>query len=99
MNFQLNDYDFKTQKDIFLFFAQAIVYRSSHKKESEKIARFVFDVTHNSRLGALYTDGIDVIRNEFGALEAPGAPDNSIRPDQYVDYLWDRLRLIVEEKS
>lgn len=97
MTFFTQPYDFKHEQDILSFFNEAILYRQNHKEESEKIALFVFDKTHESKLGLLYNKRIDTIRNEFGALEAPGMPDDDQDPDDFVDYLWDRLRIIVKE--
>lgn len=97
MHFFTDNYDFKTNRDIFSFFNRAILYRNNHKEESGKVARFVFDTTHKSKLGSLYSENIDSIRNEFGALEAPGRPADNSDLNEFIDHLWDRLRLIIEE--
>lgn len=89
--------NFKTRADILTFFSRAIEYRENHKKESGKIAQFVFDTTHKSRLGELFDDDIEFLRNEFGALEAPGLPPDKMTGDEYVDCLWGRLEVMVEK--
>ncbi|MGD8374282.1 MAG: hypothetical protein PVI21_05520 [Candidatus Woesebacteria bacterium] len=97
MTFFAKPYNFKNKQDIISFFNEALLYRQSHKNQSEKIACFVFDTTHESKIGLLYNKRIDTIRNEFGALEAPGLPDNNQDPDEFADYLWSRLGLLVKE--
>lgn len=66
---------------------------------ADEIARFVFDVTHETTLGIPSNDDIQLIRQEFGALEAPGLPEDNSDPEAYEDKLWARLRSTVEEKS
>ena len=91
MNFFNKPPDFKDRADVFLFFLGALDYREAHPEESEKIALFVFDATHKF----IFDNDIETIRNEFGALEAPGEPENG-NPDDYREALWTRLRLMVE---
>ena len=87
----------KNRRDIFLFFNEALAYRKSHQEESERIALFVFDTTHEDKLGKIYDQKIEKIRNEFGALEAPGMPKNGQDADNFREKLWDRLARIVHE--
>lgn len=86
-------------EDVLHFFLHAIEYRGSHKSESQKIARFVFDATYQAKIEMPFSQGLERIRYEFGALEAPGQPDDDGDPDVFVDQLWDRLRLIIEKIS
>jgi len=45
-----------------------------------------------------FFDGdIEMIRNEFGALEAPGEPEDNEDPDEHRDLFWERLLRIVEK--
>ncbi len=93
---------FSTKKDVYAFYKNAIEYRNKHKEEYAEIARFVFCVTHKDKLGDISDDDIDFIRFEFIALEAPGTPENDdseAKLEAFVDFLWERLRLIVDEKS
>lgn len=99
MDFSQTTLNFQTRVDIFSFFLSAIGYREKHKDQSEQVALYVFNVTHKNKLGILYSDDIDAIRNEFGALEAPGQPDDNTEPDVFVDHLWDRLRAIIEKSQ
>jgi hypothetical protein len=86
-----------TQDEVLFFFQEAIRYRESHKDESEKIALFVFDTTHQSRLGVYLSSDLEQIRYEFGALEAPGQPEGDDDLDQFEDRLWKRLGLMIEK--
>lgn len=88
----------RTDDDALRLFKRAIEYRSRHKNEDGKIARFVYDSTHKLATGVRFSDDIDQLRAEFIALEAPGMPpDNVTDPDEYADQLWVRLDGLVEE--
>lgn len=88
----------RTDADALRFFKQAVEYRSGHKDEYGKIARFVFDSTHQMITGAELSSDIEWLRSEFIALEAPGMPpDDEANPDEYVDELWSRLDMLVDE--
>lgn len=88
----------RTDADAFRFFKQAVEYRNEHKDEYDKIARFVFDSTHQMITGVELSSDVDWLRSEFIALEAPGMPpDDEANPDEYVDELWSRLDMMVDE--
>lgn len=80
------------------YYRLAIDFRKQHKDESEEIARLVFDATHPSKLSFEVPHYLLDIRDEFGALEAPGMPSDESDPDVYRDSLWNRLELIVNKK-
>lgn len=80
------------------YYRSAVDFRKQNKDKSEEIARTVFDTTHSSRLSFEMPHYLMVIRDEFGALEAPGAPSDDTDPDIYRDALWRRLELIVNRK-
>lgn len=91
---------FVTALEVIEFYEVAIAYRSSHKNESETIARYVFDCTFSfveksSRLA--WGQEVIKLRYEFGALEAPGRPpeESTDNDDEYVDRLWLRLTKLV----
>lgn len=87
------------ESDLIRFFQYAIEYRNNHKDESTKVAMFVFDTTFQDNLSFSLPKYLDDVRNEFGALEAPGsAPDNEDQ-EAFEDKLWDRLHLIIEKNS
>jgi hypothetical protein len=95
-----NSINFKTPDDVRRFFREAIEYRQTHKDESERIALYVFDMAHEPRLGFPLPDNLKAIRYEFGALEAPGWPeDDSVDPDEFIDSLWSRLSALIERGS
>lgn len=66
--------DIKTSDDLLRFFQAAVEYRRQHKEESEKIARFVFDATHQAKLNIPLTSSLERIRDEFGALRRRVCP-------------------------
>lgn len=87
----------KSDEDTLRFFKKAIEYRNNHKSEYDKIARFVFDNTHQLITGIKLDGDVDSIRAEVIALEAPGMPlDNTLTPEVYDDYLWRRLEAMVD---
>ena len=95
----LQSFPLQTQDDVLNFFQEAIVYRETHKSESEEIARFVFDATHRTKINVPLSTELEKIRYEFGALEAPGQPEDNSDPNIFVDHLWSRLHLITKKIS
>lgn len=87
-----------TPKEVVDYFLSAVEYRNSHKSQSIEIARYVFDVTHESRIGFHLSEKLERIRYEFGALEAPGTPDGGEDVMSYDDRLWERLAAMINEK-
>ena len=87
------------QSELVDYFAEAIRIREQHPDQSEAIARQVFDNTHPALLSFEVSQQIQIIRNEFGALEAPGLPDDDTDPDVYRDHLWQRVKKIVNKKG
>lgn len=78
------------------YWLSEIECRHSNVSRSEEIARRAFDNTHISVLGFSLPADYERVRNEFGALEAPGAhegisgqfPDSQ---EAYENSLWLRL--------
>jgi len=87
----------QTADDIIGFFKSAIEYRKFHKEESEKIACFVFDNTHETKIKIPLDEELEKIRYEFGALEAPGQPEDDMDEADYIDTLWSRLSSIIDK--
>ena len=82
----------KSEEELIKFYISAIDYRNKHKDKSADIAQFVFDASHPSNLPFKSSEELTSLRFEFGALEAPGLPeDNTISIEDYDDQLWDRL--------
>lgn len=87
--------------ELLNFYSDAIHYRNSHKAQSSEIAQYVFNATHPTiRLTFPVDTGLDRLRDEFGALEAPGMPmDDTVDPDEDEDRLWERLLTIVKNEQ
>lgn len=86
-----------SNEDALRFFKKAVEYRKNHRNEYGKIARFVFDSTHQLTIGIELAGDIDELRAEFIALEAPGVPlDNATSFEAYDDYLWRRLESMID---
>ncbi|MDK2899426.1 MAG: hypothetical protein PWQ10_613, partial [Patescibacteria group bacterium] len=64
-----------SENDLINFYLNVIDYRNRHKNKSAKIAMYAFNKTHPMNLPFSLSDNLTSIRFEFGALEAPGAPD------------------------
>lgn len=84
--------------DVIALFVMALNERRANKDRSEAIAHEVFERTHSSQLSFDLPDDLSRLRDEFGALEAPGLPDDDSDPDEYRDTLWDRLFSLVQSK-
>lgn len=93
------DRDLAGESDVLDYFAAAIQYRNAHKNESADIAMHVFDRTHpRGRLTFPIGAEIDRLRDEFGALEAPGMPDNDTQSfEDHEDEVWLRLLNLIED--
>jgi hypothetical protein len=91
------DKNLSNELEVLDFFEAAIRYREDHKAQSSEIAVHVFDKAHpKPQLSFPIADDIDNLRNEFGALEAPGMPEDDDKdPDEYDDELWTRLNNLV----
>ena len=77
-------------------FLEALEYREVHKDESHRIAIGVFCVTSAEKLGVELPARFSRVRDEFGALEAPGmSPDGSQSQSEFEDSLWRRLHAMV----
>lgn len=90
------------ESELLDYYINAIYYRTDHKDASAAIAMHVFDATHpDLKLSFPISEAAGNIRNEFGALEAPGMPDDDMKdPDEYMDDLWNRLHnLIIQTKE
>ncbi len=84
--------------DVIALFVMALNERQANKERSEAIAHEVFERTHPSQLSFTLPDELSRLRDEFGALEAPGLPEDGSDPGVYRDALWERLFLLVQEK-
>lgn len=62
----------KSVRNILDLYIEAISYRENHKHQSKQIARFVFYVVHFDRILFELLEELEILRYEFGALEAPG---------------------------
>lgn len=86
-----------TTGDMQAYFAEAIRIQELHPEDSEFIAREVFNRTHPSLLSFQPDEELLWLRDEFGALEAPGLLDDDSDPDEYRDKLWQRLKILVNK--
>lgn len=95
---------YKTSKDInsreeFVdYYLEAIDYRNKNKSElsSDELALRVFNDIHQGELSFTLGDDLERIRDEMGALSAPGAPDeDDVDYGEYEDRLWSELRAMV----
>lgn len=95
------DRNITDESDVLDYYIDAINYRNAHKDESVDIAMHVFDRTHpKSRLSFPISTAIERLRDEFGALEAPGMPENDDEdPSDHIDRLWSRLLNLVENEK
>lgn len=93
------DRNLANELDVLNYYSDAIYYRNAHKSESVDIAVHVFDRTHpKGRLSFPISAEVDRLRDEFGALEAPGMPEDDEKdPDEYVDEVWQLLDDRVKE--
>lgn len=91
------DKELRNESELISYYLEAIEIRTLHPELSEEIAREVFDQTHPSTLPFIVNDDTQRLRDEFGALEAPGLPDDYTNPDVYREQLWQRLKYIVNE--
>ena len=83
----------ETHEDLRVYFRLAIQLRFANREQSAQIARCVFNQTHRSRLTFTLTEKESRIRDEFGALEAPGSfctKDENLQKARE-DELWRRL--------
>ena len=57
----------------------------------------MLDVTHPTNFDFKFLEWLEKLRFEIGALETPGAYDDTIYQTQieFEDYLWYRLRCLV----
>lgn len=95
------DRDLTSESDVLDYYVDAIHYRNSHKSESTEIAIHVFNRTHPKvRLSFAINRKVERLRDEFGALEAPGMPeDDTEDPNDYSDRLWARLLNLTENEK
>ena len=96
------DKQLSNEREVLDYFIAAILYRNDHKAESPSIAIHVFDMTHPLlKLSFPISTITDRLRDEFGALEAPGMPeDDNKDPEEDIDESWVRLyKLIIEAKK
>ena len=89
--------DLSTNEGVLDFYKEMLNYRTLHKACSNEIARFSFDTTYVISSDVKIDERIKDIRYEFGALEAPGQPDDDMYEDGYVDSLWARLSGLVDK--
>jgi hypothetical protein len=89
----------KTRDELLKFWFAVFEFRRSHRKAERELAHYVFAVSLKARqVVANYDDALDGVCYEFGALEAPGLPDDtSMSLESYSDYLWERLENIVNK--
>lgn len=86
-----------TQGEVLAYFSDAIRTQEANPEASELIAHTVFDHTHPSLLSFELSDEVLQLRDEFGALEAPGFPEDDSDPDAYRDQLWKRVKNLVNK--
>lgn len=89
----------ESENDALHFFQQAVQYRKRQPDESQEIAVFVYDATHEMKLGFSLDVRANLLRGEFIALEAPGSPpDDRMDPEEYDTKLWKRLELMINDE-
>lgn len=79
------------ESDVLDYFINAIQYRNMHKDRSADIAMHVFDMTHPKlRLTFPIDSKTNQLRDEFGALEAPGwSEDETKSRKESEDEAWN----------
>jgi len=95
------DRNMRNNNDVLRFFGDAVVYREMHKSQSIDIAEHVFDFSHAQLMLTFpISKRIDDLRSEFGALEAPGSPnDDNKDVKEHIDDLWARLGLLIDKEK
>jgi hypothetical protein len=91
------DIELQNESELLAFYLEAIEVRGDYPEYSEQIARAVFDRAHPYLLSFGISEDASRLRDEFGALEAPGLPEDDSDPDVYRDQLWKRLKNLVNE--
>ena len=103
MNFQklVRLQPIESEIDLIRFYGAAIDFRNVHKEHSADIALYVFDATNQTaELHFHPAADLVAIRYEFGALEAPGTPnDPDMSYQDFDDMLWERLHQLVKAAS
>lgn len=99
MNHYPFDRNLSNEADVLNYYIDAIHYRNEHKDQSTGIAMHVFDMTHpQGMLSFPVSQEVEGLRFEFGALEAPGMPEDDEQPvENYDDMLWTRLFNLIDK--
>lgn len=95
------DRNMQNNNDVLRFFGDAVAYREIHKSQSADIAEHVFDLCHPELMLTFpISKRIDDLRSEFGALEAPGSPDDNNKDvEKHIDDLWARLGMLIDKEK
>lgn len=95
-----NSAEVSRTEDVKNIFLKALDFREAAKDQSCQIALDVFDRTSEQQLTFELPVEYSRVRDEFGALEAPGSPPNDSQPQlEFEDFLWRRLRTMVLDLS
>jgi len=89
------------EADILNYYSDAIHYRNEHKEQSASIAMHVFDKTHpKNALTFPISSAVDRLRDEFGALEAIGTPeDDALSMEDHENEVWLRLLDLIQKEK
>jgi hypothetical protein len=99
----MNNYPFDrnltNESEVLDYYIDAINYRNAQKEESAVIAMHVFDRTHPILMLTFpIDDTTDSLRNEFGALEAPGwSEDETKSLEESEDEAWEYVHGLVNK--
>jgi hypothetical protein len=86
------------ESEVLEYYIDAIKYRDGHKDESLEIATHVFDKTHTLQLGFSVDESMDRLRDEFGALEAPGwSKDETKSLEESEEEAWNYVSNLINK--
>lgn len=89
---------FENEDQVLEYFRVALHLRARSRAASSEIARAVFTMTSSEFLNFTPSAHLSRIRDEFGALEAPGLEHQDSSEDEaneFEDKLWKRLEGLV----
>lgn len=86
-----SEYSFTQEADLLRFYRQTAIRRADEPSNSCTIAEEAYLASAPKNLRFELTAKMARIRDELGALSAPGAPDTDQSYSLYEDQLWSRF--------
>lgn len=87
--------------DVFRFYLEVFDYRLKNKEKSRELAHWAFDHASPYNTSFDWSDNLQKLRYELGALEATGAFDDPelnqkySSQEEYDNFLWQRFKNLV----